>query len=103
MSAVLITNISIRNPKDYFTEPIRMRLDLEVLHVLSREVEFRVVYIGSPDSSEKDQVLELVRLQPLPVGRLRRLTQASTPSTWTSTPPTSARSPRTTSSAPPSS
>ena len=68
MSAILITNISIRNPKDYFTEPIQMRIDFELLQSLSREFEFRVVYIGSPDDSEKDQVLELIKIKPLPVG-----------------------------------
>ena len=69
MSAILITNIHIRNPKDYFTEDIQMCFDIEILQTLSREFEFRVVYIGSPDSSEKDQVLELIRIQPLPVGK----------------------------------
>ena len=68
MSAILITNILIHNPKDYFTEDIQMRFDLEVLQSLSRIFEFRVVYIGSPDDSEKDQVLELIKIRPLPVG-----------------------------------
>lgn len=68
MSAILITNILINNPKDYFTEPIKMRFDLEILQSLSREFEFRVVYIGSPDDSDKDQVLQLIKIKPHPVG-----------------------------------
>ena len=75
MSAILITNIHIKNPKDYFTEEIQMRLDIEILQNLSREFEFRVVYIGSPDSSKKDQVLELIKIQPLPIGSFLFLTQ----------------------------
>ena len=74
MSAILITNILIKNPKDYFTEEIQMRLDIEILQSLSREFEFQVVYIGSPDSSEKDQVLELIKIQPLPIGSFQLLT-----------------------------
>ena len=68
MSAILITNILIKNPKDYFTEEIQMQFDLEVLQTLSREFDFRVVYIGSPDDSKKDQVLELITIKPLPIG-----------------------------------
>lgn len=78
MSAILITNIHIKNPKDYFTEEIKMRLDIEILQTLSREFEFHVVYIGSPDSSKKDQVLELIKIQPLPIGILLVLTSRNT-------------------------
>lgn len=68
MSAILVPNIVIKNPKDYFTEDIQIRFDLEILQVLCREFELRIVYIGSPDDSEKDQVLELIKIQPLPLG-----------------------------------
>ena len=68
MSAILIPNIVIKNPKDYFTEDIQIRFDLEVLQMVIREFELRIVYIGSPDDPEKDQVLELVKIQPLPLG-----------------------------------
>lgn len=68
MSAIQITNIQVKNPKDYFQSEIDIVLDCEVFHELSREFEFRVVYIGSANNSDKDQILDLMRIQPMPVG-----------------------------------
>ena len=68
MSSIHITNIKVNNPKDYFQTPIRLSVDLEVFHMLSKPFEFQVIYIGSADDPNQDQVLQLTKIQPMPIG-----------------------------------
>ena len=70
MSAIIIRNIKVGNPKDQFLSNIELDIELEVFQELSKEFEIKIVYIGSADNPSKDQVLELSKIQPLPLGTL---------------------------------
>ena len=69
MSAIMISNIRVKNPKDYFMSTIDIELDLKVFQTVSRPFQLKVVYVGSPDDPHQDQVIELANFSPLPLGR----------------------------------
>ena len=64
----MITNIRVKNPKDYYQRPIELEVDLQVFQTLSRPFEFQVVYVASPDDPHQDQIIEMANFSPLPLG-----------------------------------
>mmetsp|Transcript_15077 Transcript_15077/g.29363 ORF Transcript_15077/g.29363 Transcript_15077/m.29363 type:complete len:333 (-) Transcript_15077:69-1067(-) len=68
MSSVNVTNISVLNNPGKFTDPFRFEVTFECVKELSADLEWRLTYVGSPDSEACDQELESVLVGPVPLG-----------------------------------
>lgn len=68
MALVTITNIQLLNNKARFDAPFEFEITFQVMSALKHDLEFRLIYVGSADSSKYDQTLDHVQVGPLQVG-----------------------------------
>ena len=61
-SIVRVTNVDIDNPEAAFTEGYSINIAFEVMEPLSKDIIWKVIYIGHPDKEEYDQVLEDIEM-----------------------------------------
>lgn len=79
MAAVHISNVEVlNNPSGFFT-PFKFQLTFECIDELSEDLEWKMIYVGSAESEEYDQVLETIYVGPVPEGRHTFLFQANAP------------------------
>ncbi|KAJ4454432.1 putative Histone chaperone ASF1B [Paratrimastix pyriformis] len=69
MSLVSVTGVRFlgTNPAP-FCEPLRFEVSFECYEALPDDLEWRIVYIGSAETSSHDQVLDEIEVGPVPVG-----------------------------------
>jgi histone chaperone ASF1 len=68
MAAVNILNITVHgNPAKLLT-PFQFEVTFECTATLDDDLEWRVIYVGSAESSDHDQELDNVLVGPVPVG-----------------------------------
>eukprot|EP01028_Stygiella_incarcerata_P004093 TRINITY_DN1858_c0_g1_i3.p1 TRINITY_DN1858_c0_g1~~TRINITY_DN1858_c0_g1_i3.p1 ORF type:complete len:172 (-),score=57.52 TRINITY_DN1858_c0_g1_i3:129-644(-) len=84
MSKVIVESVTVKNPKSGFLDDIELSVELECVEpveeaspllylssfLLCADITWKVVYVGSAESSEKDQTLEEFDVGPLEIGRL---------------------------------
>lgn len=58
MSKIRITNIYIPTVKEPFLSPINIKIDFEAFDILKEHLDWKIIYIGSANSCEYDQILE---------------------------------------------
>ena len=58
MSKIRVTNISIPVVKSPFNSPLKVNIEFEAFSSLLQELQWKIIYIGSANSCEYDQVLE---------------------------------------------
>lgn len=64
MEQVEVTEVAVLNPKGWFLEPIRLRVQFKVNHPLQKgnlclsELEWKIIYVGSAESYVHDQLLD---------------------------------------------
>jgi len=68
MNPVEVVNIKIVNNPDLFTKPIFVNITISCKMLLSEDVDFAVIYVGSSKDESKDQILESFSLKPTEVG-----------------------------------
>lgn len=68
----------MNNPSTYF-EPFQFEITFEVISALAEDIEFKVVYVGSAEGPENDQILESVMVGPVPVGVSKFVLEAPPP------------------------
>ncbi|KAJ3312997.1 ASF1 anti-silencing function 1 [Boothiomyces sp. JEL0838] len=86
MSLVNLVNVEIlNNPSGYF-DNFQFEITFEVLSELQEDLEFKVIYVGSAESTNNDQVLESVMVGPgisyvivVPVGVSKFVLEAPAP------------------------
>lgn len=79
MAAVHISNVEVlNNPGGFFT-PFKFQLTFECIDKLNEDLEWKMIYVGSAESEEYDQVLETIYVGPVPEGRHTFLFQANAP------------------------
>lgn len=79
MAAVHINNVEVLdNPSGFYT-PFKFQLTFECLEELKEDLEWKMIYVGSAESEEYDQVLETIYVGPVPEGRHTFLFQANAP------------------------
>jgi len=69
MSYISVTNIKIANPTAKPHEPIRLTVNFEALRPLACTLTWKAIYVGNPDTSEFDQVLDTVEMEGVEQGR----------------------------------
>jgi len=62
-----------------FTNPFQFQITFECLEDLKEDLEWKIIYVGSAESEEYDQVLDSVLVGPLVGGRHKFVFQANPP------------------------
>lgn len=79
MAAIHVNNVEVLdNPSGFYT-PFKFQLTFECLEELHEDLEWKMIYVGSAESEEYDQVLETIYVGPVPEGRHTFQFQANAP------------------------
>ncbi|EGG01640.1 uncharacterized protein MELLADRAFT_50007 [Melampsora larici-populina 98AG31] len=68
MSIVNITSVSVLQNPAKFTDPYRFKITFECIAPLEDDIEWKLIYVGSAESTDKDQELDTCMVGPVPVG-----------------------------------
>ncbi|TKX24671.1 histone chaperone ASF1 [Elsinoe australis] len=79
MAAVSLLNVSVRNNPAPFNSPYEFEITFECLESLSKDLEWKLTYVGSATSSEHDQELDSLLVGPIPVGVNKFVFEADPP------------------------
>mmetsp|Transcript_18840 Transcript_18840/g.42103 ORF Transcript_18840/g.42103 Transcript_18840/m.42103 type:complete len:155 (-) Transcript_18840:1781-2245(-) len=79
MACVNITNISVLDNPARFENPFQFEVAFECIAPLDDDIEWRLVYVGSAESDQHDQLLDSVLVGPMQVGGYKIVFQADAP------------------------
>ena len=79
MACVNVTNVVVLDNPARFTSPFQFEVSFECLAPISDDIEWKLIYVGSAQSSEHDQCLDSVLVGPMQVGGYRIVFQAEPP------------------------
>ncbi|KAI7900037.1 histone chaperone [Cokeromyces recurvatus] len=79
MSLVNILNIQVLDNPTNFKNPFQFEITFECNAPLKDDLEWRMIYVGSAESSEYDQVLDSIMVGPIPVGVNKFIFSADAP------------------------
>lgn len=68
MSYVNIIDVQIPNNPCSYDSPYEFEITFEVVQEIQDDLEFKIIYVGSAESQQYDQVLESVLVGPVSVG-----------------------------------
>lgn len=68
MSCVNLIDVQIPNNPCAYNAPYEFEITFEVVQEIKDDLEFKIVYVGSAESQQYDQVLESVLVGPVAVG-----------------------------------
>ncbi|KAG0049382.1 Histone chaperone asf1 [Gryganskiella cystojenkinii] len=81
MSIVNITQIQVLDNPTHFANPYQFEITFECIAPLNDYLEWKIIYVGSANSSAHDQVLESIEVGPIPVGVNKFVFEAAAPKT----------------------
>ncbi|XP_037072423.1 histone chaperone asf1-like [Pollicipes pollicipes] len=81
MAKVHITNVSLLDNPAQFFSPFKFEITFEAIEALPEDLEWKIIYVGSAESEEHDQVLDTVFVGPVPEGRHMFVFDAPAPDT----------------------
>ncbi|ALC45132.1 asf1 [Drosophila busckii] len=79
MAKVHITNVVVLDNPSSFFNPFQFELTFECIEELKEDLEWKMIYVGSAESEEHDQVLDTIYVGPVPEGRHIFVFQADAP------------------------
>eukprot|EP00112_Aurelia_sp_Birch-Aquarium-sp1_P007403 Seg1806.9 transcript_id=Seg1806.9/GoldUCD/mRNA.D3Y31 product="Transcription initiation factor TFIID subunit 7" protein_id=Seg1806.9/GoldUCD/D3Y31 len=79
MTKVKIIGITVLDNPSKFFNPFQFQITFECAEDLPEDLEWKVIYVGSAEDSELDQVLDTVLVGPVPAGRHMFVFQADCP------------------------
>ncbi|KAL1920623.1 uncharacterized protein VTP21DRAFT_1000 [Calcarisporiella thermophila] len=79
MSIVNITNVQILDNPTPFLNPYQFEITFECISPLKEDLEWKIIYVGSAENEELDQVLDSIMVGPVPVGVSKFLFTADPP------------------------
>lgn len=79
MAAATITSVAVLNNPAPFADPIALEVTYECLTPLKDDLEWRVVYVGSAESEQHDQVLDSAFVGPVTPGTYKFRMEAPAP------------------------
>lgn len=68
MSIINITDIVVLENPAKFTDPYRFKITFECIAPLEDDIEWKLIYVGSAQTTDKDQELDTCMVGPVPVG-----------------------------------
>ncbi|KNZ60944.1 histone chaperone ASF1 [Puccinia sorghi] len=66
MSIINITDIQVLENPAKFTDPYRFKITFECIAPLEDDIEWKLIYVGSPQTTDKDQELDTCMVGPVP-------------------------------------
>ncbi|XP_075229314.1 histone chaperone asf1 isoform X2 [Lycorma delicatula] len=79
MAKVQLGNVVVLDNPSPFLNPFQFELTFECIEELKEDLEWRMIYVGSAESEEYDQVLDTIYVGPIPEGRHMFVFQADPP------------------------
>lgn len=79
MSIISLLNVNVLNNPANFMDKYQFEITFECLEQLSKDLEFKLTYVGSATSSEHDQELDSLLVGPIPVGVNKFIFEADPP------------------------
>ena len=68
MAKVELENVRVLNREGLFSESFQFEITFKCIEALEADLEWRLVYVGSAESEEYDQVLDTILVGPVNVG-----------------------------------
>uniref|UniRef100_A0A3B3HGD9 Anti-silencing function 1B histone chaperone n=1 Tax=Oryzias latipes TaxID=8090 RepID=A0A3B3HGD9_ORYLA len=69
MAKVQVLNVAVLDNPSQFGNPFQFEITFECMEDLAEDLEWKIIYVGSAESEEYDQVLDSVLVGPVPAGR----------------------------------
>ncbi|MBN3288362.1 ASF1 protein, partial [Polyodon spathula] len=69
MAKVQVNNVTVLDNPSPFLNPFQFEITFECIEDLPEDLEWKIIYVGSAESEEYDQVLDSVLVGPVPAGR----------------------------------
>jgi len=69
MSKVQINNVVVLNNPATFQSPFQFEITFDCMENLEDDLEWKLTYVGSAESSNHDQILDTIYVGPVPEGR----------------------------------
>lgn len=79
MAKVHVINVVVLDNPSPFNNPFQFEITFECLEDLKEDLEWKLIYVGSAESEEYDQILDCVFVGPVPEGRHMFVFQADPP------------------------
>lgn len=79
MAKVQIGNVLVLDNPSSFLNPFQFELTFECIEELKEDLEWKMIYVGSAESEDYDQVLDTIYVGPIPEGRHKFVFQADPP------------------------
>jgi len=79
MAKVILSNVTVHNAQAKFLSNFTFEIQFECLEQLTQELEFKLIYVGSSESSDHDQVLDIVVIDAVGPGTYKFLFEAPAP------------------------
>jgi len=79
MAKVRIVDVTVLDNPSKFFNPFQFQITFECTEDLSDDLEWKVIYVGSAENADLDQVLDTVLVGPVPAGRHMFVFQADCP------------------------
>jgi len=79
MAKVHVCNVVVLDNPSQFLNPFQFEITFECIEDLPEDLEWKIIYVGSAESEEFDQVLDTVYVGPVPEGRHMFVFQANPP------------------------
>ncbi|KAL7274539.1 Histone chaperone asf1 [Rhizina undulata] len=79
MSVVSLLNVNVLNNPARFTDKYQFEITFECLESLTKDLEWKLTYVGSSSSTEYDQELDSLLVGPIPVGVNKFVFEADAP------------------------
>uniref|UniRef100_A0A3Q0R6E7 Anti-silencing function 1B histone chaperone n=1 Tax=Amphilophus citrinellus TaxID=61819 RepID=A0A3Q0R6E7_AMPCI len=69
MAKVQVLNVAVLDNPSPFGNPFQFEITFECMEDLAEDLEWKIIYVGSAESEEYDQILDSVLVGPVPAGR----------------------------------
>lgn len=79
MAKVQLCNITVMDNPSPFLNPFQFEITFECIEELKEDLEWKMIYVGSAESEEYDQILDSVFVGPIPEGKHMFVFQADPP------------------------
>ncbi|GFR06831.1 histone chaperone asf1 [Trichonephila clavipes] len=79
MAKVHVCNVVVLDNPSPFFNPFQFEVTFECIEDLKEDLEWKIIYVGSAESEDHDQVLDSVFVGPVPEGRHMFVFQADPP------------------------
>ncbi|CAG2057663.1 unnamed protein product [Timema podura] len=79
MAKVQLCNVSVLDNPSAFHNPFQFEITFECIEDLKEDLEWKMIYVGSAESEEYDQVLDTIYVGPIPEGKHMFVFQADPP------------------------